>query len=182
MSTPPPVERASPAPDPHRAGVFVSYRRDDSAGHAGRLGEALVQRYGRAQVFLDVESIELGGDFVDAIGDALGRCAILLALIGPRWSSATDAAGRRRLQDPSDPVRRELELAMERGVRIVPVLLQGAAMPDESDLPETLTPLVRCQAFELSDRLWEESRRVLLDALAAWLDPAGDRSAAARDA
>ncbi|MDP9332726.1 MAG: tetratricopeptide repeat protein [Actinomycetota bacterium] len=152
-------------------GVFLSYRRDDSAGHAGRLADTLVQRFGSSRVFFDIGSIELGRDFLAATIEALARCSVVLALIGPRWLDARTAAGTRRLDDPDDYVRRELEVAFAHGVRLIPVLHSGCTMPVADDLPPSLRPLVRCNAFELIDRLWNESSQVIVDALAASIAP-----------
>src|SRR5437867_4322194 len=139
--------------DSSNRGVFLSYRRDDSAGHAGRLADTLVQRFGPSRVFFDLGSIELGRDFLAATIEALARCSVVLALIGPRWLDARTAAGTRRLDDPDDYVRRELEVAFAHDVRLIPVLHSGCTMPVAADLPPSLRPLVRCNAFELIDRL-----------------------------
>jgi hypothetical protein len=137
------------------AGIFLSYRRDDSGGHAGRLADDLKQAFASDQVWRDIEAIEAGTDFVEAIGKAVGSCNVLLAMIGPRWLDATNPAGKRRLDDPGDFVRLEIATALERGVRVIPVLVAGAAMPAEAALPEVLRPLSRRQAQELSDKRWD---------------------------
>ncbi len=137
------------------AGIFLSYRRDDSGGHAGRLADDLKQAFAGDQVWRDIEAIEAGADFVDAIGKAVSSCNVLLAMVGPRWLDAKNSAGNRRLDDPSDFVRLEIATALERGVRVIPVLVGGAAMPAEPALPEVLRPLARRQAHELSDKRWD---------------------------
>lgn len=134
--------------------VFISYRRDDSAGFAGRLADALEAALGAGSVFRDVDDIAPGEDFVAAIERALTRSAALLVVIGRHWLDAADAAGRRRLEQPQDFVRLEIELALRRGMRIIPVLVDRAAMPGEDQLPERIALLARRQAVELDDGRW----------------------------
>jgi TIR domain len=136
--------------------VFISYRRDDSAaGYAGHLRADLVYRYGEANVFMDL-SIEPGVDFVDTLEDAVGSCAVLLAVIGRNWLTVTDAkSGKRRLDNPMDWVRVEIATALKRNVRVIPVLFHGAHMPIEDDLPDDLKQLARRQALEISDTRWD---------------------------
>ena len=147
------------------AGIFLSYRRDDSGGHAGRLADDLKQAFASDQVWRDIEAIEAGADFVDSIGKAVGSCNVLLAMIGPRWLDAKNSAGNRRLDDASDFVRLEIATALERGVRVIPVLVAGADMPAEAALPEVLRPLARRQAHELSDKRWDYDVSQLFGAL-----------------
>ncbi len=147
------------------AGIFLSYRRDDSGGHAGRLADDLKHAFAGDQVWRDIEAIEAGADFVDAIGKAIGSCSVLLALIGPRWLEAKNSAGERRLDDPNDFVRLEIATALERGVRVIPVLVGGATMPSEPALPEVLRPLARRQAHELTDKRWDYDAGQLFDAV-----------------
>ena len=147
------------------AGIFLSYRRDDSGGHAGRLADDFRQAFESGEVWRDIEAIEAGADFVSAIGDAVDACTVLLALIGPRWLDARDGAGKRRLDDERDFVRLEIAMALDRGVRVIPILVGGAAMPAESDLPATLRPLARRQAHELSDKRWDYDVNQLFESL-----------------
>lgn len=135
--------------------IFVSYRREDSAGHTGRIHDDLTEALGPGHVFMDIDTIEPGMDFVEAIEDGIGRCKVLLVVIGRSWLSITDARGRRRLDDPNDFVRLEVATALQRGVKVVPVLVGGAAMPSTADLPEPLQPLARRNAFEVSDHRWK---------------------------
>ena len=146
-------------------GIFISYRRDDSAGYAGRLYDRLAAHFGVDRVFMDVEGIEPGTDFVDAIERAIASCRVLIVLIGDEWLSAADAGGRRRLDDPNDFIRLETSAALARDIRVVPVLLDGALMPHESDLPDNLKPLVRRQAVELTHKQWEASSGELIRTL-----------------
>ena len=114
---------------PESSGVFISYRRQDAAYPAGWLFDRLTGHLGEGHVFKDVDSIRLGDDFVDKITAAVGTCAVLLAVIGPRWLTASGEEGGRRLDDPADFVRLEIEAALTRGVRVIPVLVDGARMP-----------------------------------------------------
>lgn len=138
---------ASTAPVPGR--VFISYRREEAAYPAGWLYDRLANRYG-GQVFKDVDSIQLGDDFVEVITRAVGSCDVLLALIGDQWLTITDEDGRRRLDDPDDFVRLEIEAALARNVRVIPILVDGAELPPADELPPSLAGLVRRQALELS--------------------------------
>ncbi|MFZ0161316.1 MAG: toll/interleukin-1 receptor domain-containing protein [Kineosporiaceae bacterium] len=130
--------------------VFISYRREETAYAAGWLYDRLAEHFGEDQVFKDVDSIEMGDDFVKVITTAVGSCDVLLALIGDRWLTITDEQGARRLDQPDDFVRREIEAALTRDVRVVPILVEGARMPRTEELPQSLVPLVRRQALELS--------------------------------
>lgn len=130
--------------------IFVSYRRDDTGGHARSLFTQLNQRFAD-RVFLDWEGIDIGEDFVAKL-EAIGQnCRVLLALIGPRWLNAADAAGQRRIMSPADHVRREIERALERGIPVVPVLFDGAAMPGDAELPASLRPLALRNAVSVTN-------------------------------
>jgi TIR domain len=142
--------------------VFVSYRRDDVPDATDRLVEALKNRFGDDHVFIDIDNIEIGADFQDVIGDWVSRCDVLLAVIGHNWQ-ARRAEGTPRIQDPDDYVRLEIEAALRRKVRVVPVLIHGAAMPTRNDLPESLVPLLRRNAKTLSRDHW----RIDVDELVA---------------
>lgn len=128
-------------------GIFLSYRRQESSHVAGRLYDRLVDRFGTGQVFIDVDAIEPGIDFTRAIDNAVSTCQVLLAVIGRQWLTATDEWGRRRLDDPADIVRLEIETALHRKVRVIPILVEDAAMPHWHDLPESLADLARRNAF-----------------------------------
>ncbi len=143
--------------------VFISYRRDDAAGYAGRLEEALEKRVGHAGVFRDVRDIPPGEDFVAAIRARLSGAQTVLVLIGPLWAGG-GAPGLRRIDDAADFVRLEVALALDSGARVVPVLLPGAEMPAEADLPEPLKPLARRHALSLSDAHWDADIARLADA------------------
>jgi hypothetical protein len=120
--------------------IFLSYRRDDSADASGRIYDRLVQRFGKEQIFKDVDSIPLGVDFREHLDNVVGRCSLVLVVIGDRWISA-GAAGARRLDDVADFVRIEIESALERKIPVVPVRVRGAAIPAETELPPSLRSL-----------------------------------------
>lgn len=162
--------------------IFISYRRSDSAGHAGRLYDRLRARYGPDRVFMDVTGIEAGMDFVEAIDAAVGSCDVLLAVIGREWLSCRDGRDQRRLDDGNDFIRLEIASALKRNVRVIPVLVEGALMPDAGDLPENLKNLTRRQAVELRDSRWDADAEDLIVALEKILaaTPAGDAGRGAR--
>ena len=139
----------------------MSYRREDTQYIAAWLYETLASHFSRSQVFKDVDSIPLGKDFVDAITAAVRSSHVLLALIGKRWLTITDQGGRRRLDDSGDFVRLEIEVALARDVRVIPILVEGAQMPRPEELPESLAKLARRQAFELSPRFDADGPRLL---------------------
>ena len=149
--------------------IFISYRRGETAYPAGWLFDRLVQHFGAVQIFKDVDSIELGDDFVEVITRAVGSCDVLLALIGDQWLTVTDLNGRRRIDDPDDFVRLEIQAALTRNVRIIPILVDGARMPRAEDLPAGLAGLARRQALELSPNRFEYDTNRLLKVLDATL-------------
>jgi TIR domain len=152
--------------EPERTGsVFISYRREDSAGYAGRIYDHLGARFGNERVFMDCATIQCGEDFVKVIGDKVGSCAVLVAVIGKTWLTSTDGHGHLRLNDPRDFVRLEILQALQRNIPVVPVLIGNAAMPRLEELPEALVPLGRHQAFELSDARFQRDMASLIEAL-----------------
>ena len=130
--------------------VFISYRREETAYPAGWLYDRLSDHFGEHRIFKDIDSIEPGDDFVQTITTAVGSCDVLLALIGDDWLTVVDQGGRRRLDDVNDFVRIEIEAALSRDVRVIPILVEGATMPHSADLPPSLAGLVQRQALELS--------------------------------
>ena len=136
----------TPGVVPNGPCVFVSYRRDDVPDATDRLAASLSERFGKDHVFLDVDSIEIGANFVRVVGEWVGRCDVLLVVIGRGWLGVTDDEGGRRLDDPRDYVRLEIEAGLDRDTRVVPVLIHGATIPKLRDLPESVAPLVDRQA------------------------------------
>lgn len=142
--------------------IFITYRREDTAYPAAWLFGRLASHFGRDQVFKDIDSIELGDDFVEVITAEVESCDALLALIGGRWLSITSPGGRRRLDDPDDFVRLEIEAALARNVRVIPILVEGARMPRADQLPSSLAKLTRRQALELSAARFDVDTQRLL--------------------
>jgi hypothetical protein len=152
--------------------IFISYRREDSAGYAGRLRESLERRLGKGAVFRDVDALEPGQDFVDTIAIRLRDANACLVLIGREWLDAEDASGRRRLEQQNDYVRLEIATALEQPqMRVVPVLVEGTRMPATEQLPETIQGLARRQAVSLRDESWDEDVKRFVIALdrRSWL-------------
>ena len=145
--------------------IFISYRREDTGGHAGRLCDRLIQRFGKGQIFRDLDTIAAGADFVETIQKAVGECNVLLALIGKQWLTMTDAEGRRRLDDEGDFVRLEIAAALQRKIKVIPVLVQGATMPKAQDLPAVLKPLAQRNALSLTDAGWNADVKRLMEAI-----------------
>lgn len=146
-------------------GIFISYRRDDSAAYAGRLYDRLSSHFGRDHIFVDIDHIEPGEDFVEIIQKKLGAVDVAIVLIGKQWLDITDSAGQRRLDDPDDFVRLEIAAILERKIRAIPVLVGGAVVPKSSQLPDSLAPLVRRNAFEISDGRFHSDVDKLIQAL-----------------
>ena len=146
--------------------MFLSYRRQDAAFQADMLYRLLVAAFGPERVFKDVDSIEPGDDFALAIEQAVASCTVLLAVIGDRWLAAVDGAGTRRLDDPGDFVRLEIESALRAGVRVVPVLL-GAELPAPEQLPPSLAELASRQAVVLAPQGFMDGAQRLVERLAA---------------
>jgi hypothetical protein len=142
--------------------VFISYRRGDAAGHAGRLSDRLVARLGAANVFMDVEDIAPGQNFAQAIEQTLSKCDYLLVVIGPRWVQAI----RERMASGEDFVRHEIAAALSRGLTIIPVLVAGATMPAAADLPPELVDFARFQAVEIRDNRFDDDATRLVDYVA----------------
>jgi len=136
------------------ATLFISYRRDDSAGHVGRLYDALSARYGPSHIFVDIDHIDPGEDFVKALDTAISKCGVLLVVIGKQWADPNGLG--QRLRDPNDFVRLEVAAGLQRDVQVIPVLVQGVSMPSAAQLPPDLHGLTQRNAFELSDTRWRD--------------------------
>ena len=147
-------------------GVFINYRGSDSRAYGALLHVTLSAAFGEPAVFLDSRSIPPGADFVDTLLGRVRDASVLLAVIGPTWLTAADDTGRRRLDLAGDWIRRELVTAFESGTPVVPVLVDGAAMPREPELPAELARLSRCQYLELRHRNSRYDLQQIVDRLA----------------
>jgi hypothetical protein len=143
--------------------VFICYRRADAEAYAGRIYDRLAEHFPKENLFIDVDAIAPGEDFVAAIDSAVGAVDVVLAVIGPKWAIAVD--GKRLLENANDFVRMELALALQRNVRVIPVLVGGAAMPSAESLPQDLTKLTRLNALEISHTRFTAD----VDRLIEWL-------------
>lgn len=158
-------ESGQPVAAAARGRIFMSYRREESAYPANWLYTLLSEHFGDGLVFMDVDDIEPGANFVDVINDAVGSCEVMLALIGDRWLTITDADGSRRIDDPVDFVRLEIEAALARNIRVIPILVSGAKMPRQRDLPSSIDALAYRQALELTAHRFKLDLARLLKAL-----------------
>jgi CHASE2 domain-containing sensor protein len=145
--------------------VFISYRRDDASANAGRLCDWLKRQFGADNVFLDTEKIAPGETFPRVLEERLAASDVLLAVIGPRWASISDAAGNRRIADPKDFVALEVATALRRGSRVIPVLVGGAPMPTAGQLPPALQGLEKLQATAIDDSRFPQDFDNLVDAI-----------------
>jgi WD40 repeat protein len=161
---------------PSAGRVFICYRREETAYAAGWLYDRLADRFGRDQIFKDIDSIELGDDFVEAITTAVGSCDVLLALIGEQWLVITDEHGTVRLDNPDDFVRLEIEAALTRNVRVIPILVAGARMPRSDQLPSGLAKLGQRHALELTPGHFESDTTRLLNVIDGTLAAAPQRA------
>ena len=147
--------------------IFLSYRREDSEGQAGRLYDDLVAVFGSDSVFMDVAAIQPGRDFRKSIDQSLNSCGVFLSLIGKTWLTAKDTSGQRRLDDPADFVRIETGAALKRDIPVIPVLVQGASAPKPDQLPDDLKELAFRNAVELTHARWDSDIQVLIKASVA---------------
>ncbi len=155
--------------------IFISYRRDDTEGQAGRLYEGLAAHFGDDRVFMDVAAIRAGRDFRREIEERVASCAVLLVLIGRQWLEARDTAGQRRLDDPADFVRLETGAALAKpDITVVPVLVGGARMPEAKDLPPDLKDLVFRNAVPLSHQRWDGDLEALVADIEDIMNPAAE--------
>ena len=162
------------------SGIFISYRRSDSPDATGRIYDRLVSEFGKAQVFKDVDSIPLGRDFRGHLNTIVSECGVMLAIIGPRWADASGRPGQRRLEDPDDFVRIELEAALARDIPVVPVLVGHAPMPVASELPGSLASMAFRQSIEVRpDPDFHNDATRLVTALRGILNPMAAEQAAA---
>ena len=147
---------------PTRKNIFISYRVHDTAGETGRLVDSLKQYFYEDQIFVDIDKIEPGVDFTEAIAKSLESCDVMLAIIGPGWQGINAADHSSRINNPNDWVRLEISTALKRNIRVVPVLVDGAELPTAEQLPEDLQSLLRRQAYEISNKRWKYDTEELI--------------------
>jgi len=152
--------------------VFISYRRDDSAAHAGRINDRLERELGRDSLFTDVDAIPLGLDFVEILSARVAECEVLLAIIGPNWLEAHDEDGNRRLDDEHDFVRIEIGAALQRNIPVIPILLEGTRVPKATRLPDNLKPLARRNGLDVRHASFHADMDKLIRALRTTAPPA----------
>jgi TIR domain len=155
------------------AKVFISYRRDDSAGYAGRVRDRLERELGRDLLFMDVDAIPLGTNFSKVLHEEVAKCGVLLAIIGPNWPDARDEHGNRRLDDPNDFVRIEIAAALQRNVPVIPILLDGATIPKANQLPEDLKELASRNGMDIRHASFHDDMNRLIRGLKGQVDQAG---------
>jgi hypothetical protein len=161
--------------------IFLSYRRDDAEGQAGRLFDDLVKHFGEDSVFMDVAGIEPGKDFRRVIDEKIASCGVLLTLIGKNWLAAINENGKRRLDDEKDFVRLEIASALKRSIPVIPVLVRGAQMPVAEQLPAEIADLAYRNATELSHARWETDVASLIKALSQYVKPLPEKTVVASD-
>jgi hypothetical protein len=157
------------------ADIFICYRRKDSAGHAGRLVRDLSARFPGSTIFHDMDSLHAGVPFRSAINTALNSSEALLAVVGPHWRTSIH-----RLQNPDDYVRIEIEIALERDITVIPVLVGGASVPTPEELPQAIAGLADRQAHEITDKRWDYDVQTLAEELCALLRLGGSSGIRAR--
>lgn len=148
-----------------RKNVFISYRVKDTQLATGRLVDALKQHIHENQIFMDIDKIDPGLDFTQVISKYLYSSEVMLAIIGPDWRAYNPEKGTYRINDNNDWVRKEIATALQRNIRVIPVLMDGASMPDEDDLPDDLKPLLLRQAIEISNKRWKYDSDQLIGTL-----------------
>jgi hypothetical protein len=149
--------------------IFISYRRDDTEGEAGRLYDDLARTFGEDSVFMDVAGINPGMDFRKAIDDNVATCGVLLAMIGPNWATIANSAGERRLDDPNDFVRLEVGSALARNIAVIPVLVHDAKMPRPENLPDNLKDLAYRNNVEITHARWNSDVQLLTKVLGQYV-------------
>ena len=135
--------------------IFINYRRSDTQGYAGRLADSLGAYFGENRVFRDIEDIEGGSEYAKDIEKQVSGADAVIVLIGSEWLSTSDVDGKRRIDNPEDWVAQEIIMAMNHGIRIFPVLIEGTVLPRQEELPEPLAPLLNYNAVTISDRKWD---------------------------
>ena len=177
----PPAARTEAAPPAARSGIFISYRRQDEPNFAGRLYDRLAGHFGRDTVFMDVDTIDLGLDFAEVIDQSLAGCRVMIVVIGKRWLTVVDEEGEPRLHNPDDYVRLEVERALQSEIRVIPVLVEGAASPKAAQLPAALGSLARRNAIAMSHESFTSDSGRLIATLHRILEPAATESRSPED-
>ena len=157
--------------------IFVSYRRQDTQSATGRLCDKLQMHFGADQVFHDIESIEAGSDFAATIESKIAGSSVVLVMIGRHWAEATGHDGQARLFDPGDYVRQEIATALRRGIPVIPVLVEGAAMPQASALPNAIAGFSTRQAHEISEQRWQYDSDLLVKQIERFVPAEGTPTA-----
>lgn len=161
-------------------GIFISYRREHTAVVVGRLHDRLADHFGAGQIVRDIETVDAGGDFDQRIDEVVGSSAALLAIISDRWLLDRNPVGKRPIGVPRDWVEREIEVALRRpDVLVIPVLIEGATLPGEQELPYSIRSLAMRDAMHLSDEGWNDEMGKLIGVLEEAVGPQGRASAAA---
>jgi hypothetical protein len=145
--------------------IFINYRREDTSGYAGRIFDSLAQEFEESNIFIDVTKINTGTDFTKAITQSLDLSSYFLILVGDTWLNCKDSLGKRRLDNPDDFVRKEISLAIQRKIIIIPVLVEDAKMPSATDLPEDIKEMCKWQAIEITDSRWKYDIDKLINAI-----------------
>jgi TIR domain len=153
------------------ARLFLCYRREDAQDAAGRLYDRLVDVFGTDSVFMDIDSVPLGVDFVDHVAEQIARCSAVIVMIGKQWLTIKDKKRRRRLDNPDDLVRAEIAAALQQKIPVIPVIVQNASMPSADDLPENIRLLARRNGIQLRPEQWREGVERLLKELNPLLTP-----------
>jgi TIR domain len=147
------------------AGVFLSYRRNDAGGWAGRLRDHLALRYGEDRVWQDVDDLTVGSDYLPQILKNIAAADAVLIVIGPHWLNERTQDGKTRLANPKDVLRTEVVHALKRKTGVIPTLVGGATMPDPRDLPRSVAPLVKRNGIAIIDADWARSMQLLFERL-----------------
>ncbi len=151
------------------SGIFISYRREDSIAYAGRLFDRLADRFGEERIFMDIDTMKVGLDFVEQIEKAVQSCDVLIAVIGKQWVTSQDEEGHRRLDNPEDFIRVEIQAALARDIPVIPLLVGGAGMPKAADLPDPIAKLSRRHAMKMSDEQFRADAVRLIDQLVEYV-------------
>jgi len=164
--------------------IFIGYRREDTADACSRIYERLEPVFGKPALFMDIDKIPYGDDFRALVKSIVPKCSVFLAMIGPRWTQARDErTGARRLDDPEDLVRVEIEIAFATpGVQVIPVLINGAPMPEAAELPPSLQRLRGLNAAKVRREDFNDDMRRLIEALRERLGTGATVAVAEREA